>query len=84
MTDFLPRHIIILLAGTVMLSACAVDSGDANGVTITHSARHAGGAQWQADRHCAEYGKKAVLVRKGPIQSDNLVQSNVSEFECLD
>ena len=67
----------------VMLAACATQQGDETGVVIQHSSAHGGGAQWQADRHCAQFGKKAVLVQKAPKQSDYLVETNVSTFDCV-
>lgn len=64
-------------------AACSTQQGDKTGVVIQHSAAHAGGAQWQADRHCAQFGRKAVLAQKAPKQSDYLVETNVSLFDCV-
>ncbi len=66
-----------------LLAACSTQQGDETGVVIQHSAAHGGGAQWQADRHCGQFGKKAVLAQKAPKQSDYLVETNVSIFDCV-
>jgi len=66
-----------------LLAACSTQQADATGIVIQHSAAHAGGAQWQADRHCAQFGKKALLAQKAPKQSDYLVETNVSVFDCV-
>jgi len=75
---------VVALFAVFLLSACAVRSADENGITITHTARQPGAAQWTADRHCAKFGKRAVLVRKYPKQSNGIIpETNVSEFDCV-
>lgn len=81
------RHTLfaaLSLAAALLLSGCTGTlQSDENGITIEHSSHEAGLAQWKADKHCEQYGKKAVLVRKSPNQTTYLLQTNVSEFECV-
>jgi outer membrane biogenesis lipoprotein LolB len=79
----MPLRLFPAIAMLGLLAACSTQQGDETGVVIQHSAAHAGGAQWQADRHCAQFGKKAVLAQKAPKQSDYLVETNVSTFDCV-
>ncbi|NKB57151.1 MAG: hypothetical protein GKS00_12550 [Alphaproteobacteria bacterium] len=72
-------------AAVLLLSACTVKSGDANGISIEYTTRQFGVAEWTAKDHCAKFSKRAVLARKGPKQSNyGLVpQTNVAEFDCI-
>ena len=79
----MPLRLFLAIAMLGLLAACSTQQGDETGVVIQHSAAHAGSAQWQADRHCAQFGKKAVLAQKAPKQSDYLVETNVSTFDCV-
>jgi len=69
----------------LVLAACAVKSGDENGITVEYTTRQFGVAEWTAKDHCAKFGKQAVLMRKGPKQSNYglLPQTNVAEFDCV-
>lgn len=67
------------------LAACAVKSGDENGITVEYTTHQFGVAEWTAKDHCANFGKRAVLMRKGPTQSNYglFPQTNVAEFDCV-
>jgi len=74
-----------LIAAALFLSACAATGGDPTGIVVEHLATQPGAGQWRADRHCAQFGKRAVLARKGLKQSNSglIPQTNVSEFDCV-
>lgn len=74
---------LLALVLLILPAACAVQQGDETGIVIQHSAAHAGGAQYQASRHCAQFSRKAVLAQKAPRQSDYLVETNVSSYDCV-
>jgi len=78
------RRFLILTAG-LLLTACAVQSGDENGVSIEYMTHQPGIAQWTADKHCEKFAKRALLLRKGPRQSNYglIPQTNVAEFNCV-
>lgn len=69
----------------LLLAACAVQSGDENGISIEYTTHQPGVAQWTADNHCAKFGKRAVLMRKGPRESNYglIPQTNLAEFDCV-
>lgn len=72
-------------AALLLLAACAVQSGDENGISVEYTTHQPGVAQWTADNHCAKFGKRAVLMRKGPRQSNYglIPQTNLAEFDCV-
>ena len=69
----------------LFLAACSVQSGDENGGVVEYTTHQPGVAQWAADKQCKLHGKRAVLMRKGPLQSNNglIPQTNVAEFDCV-
>ena len=69
----------------LLLAACAASGANPNGITVEHLATQSGIGQWEAGRHCAQFGTRALLVRKGPKQSNYglIPQTNVSEFDCV-
>jgi len=75
----------LAVAALLFVAACAASVSSPNGITVEHAATQPGVGQWRADRHCAQFGKRAVLVRKGPKQSNYGLypQTNVSEFDCV-
>lgn len=80
-----PGTVAGLVFAASMLAACAVKSGDENGITIEYTTHQFGVAEWTANDHCEKFGKRAVLMRKGPKQSNYglLPQTNVAEFDCV-
>ncbi|PPR20353.1 MAG: hypothetical protein CFH40_01991 [Alphaproteobacteria bacterium MarineAlpha10_Bin3] len=74
-----------LAAVALLLGACAASGGNPGGIKVEHLATQPGVGQWTADRHCAQFGTRALLVRKGPKQSNYglIPQTNVSEFDCV-
>lgn len=76
---------ISAVAAAMLLGACAVKSGDENGVSIEYTTRQFGVAEWKAKDYCAQFGKRAVLMRKGPTQSNSglIPQTTVAEFDCV-
>lgn len=74
------------VAVPLLLAACAVTkTGDENGIVIEYTTHQPGVAQWKADNHCSQYGKSAVLARRGPRESNYglIPQTNVAEFDCV-
>ncbi len=79
------RYFIMVVATALLLGACAVKSGDEFGITIEYTTHQFGVAEWKANDHCSNFGKRAVLARKGPRQSNYglIPQTNVAEFDCV-
>jgi hypothetical protein len=75
---------LAVIGAALLAAGCAGTlRADENGIVIELGTHQPGAAQWQADMHCRQYGKKAVLVQKSPKQTTFLLESNVSEFECV-
>ena len=71
---------------TLLLAACAVRHASPEGITIEHDAKQPELAVIEADRHCAKYGKKAVLVKttaEAPSASLFYLSSSLSVFDCV-
>lgn len=76
--------IIVWIAAGVALAGCAQVEGDADRVVIRHLAYQPLLADTEAEGHCERFGKKAVRVRTGPIESGPLaVQVRTSAYECV-
>jgi hypothetical protein len=66
-----------------LVSACAA-TGDERSVTVEHGVNQFGVAETRAERHCAEFGRKALHVQTRPKESGFLgLQTTVSVFECI-
>jgi hypothetical protein len=71
---------------TLLLAACAVRHASPEGITIEHDAKQPELAVIEADRHCAKYGKKAVLIKttpEAPSASLFYLSSSLSVFDCV-
>jgi hypothetical protein len=70
----------------LLLSGCAVRHASPEGITIEHDTLQPELAAIDAERHCAKYGKKAVLVRttaEAPSASLFYLSSSLSVFDCV-
>jgi hypothetical protein len=70
----------------LLLAACAVRHASPEGITIEHDAKQPELAVIEADRHCARYGKKAVLAKttpEAPSASLFYLSSSLSVFDCV-
>jgi hypothetical protein len=70
----------------VLLAACAVRHASPEGITIEHDAKQPELAVIEAERHCAKYGKKAVLAKttpEAPSASLFYLSSSLSVFDCV-
>ncbi len=68
------------------LVGCAVRNASPDGITIEHDAFQPELAAVDAREHCAQYGKKAVLVGTShPAPSSSLLylNSSLSIFDCV-
>jgi hypothetical protein len=68
-------------------ASCAVRQATPDGITIVHNALHPEIADYEAQQHCAQYGKSAVLVETAPTPPslDTLfTRSNTSVFKCME
>jgi len=78
---------LILLVGVGLLVAgCAVRHASPDGITIEHDAYQPELAGVEAEEHCAQYGKKAVLVKtSAPAPSSSLLylNSSLSMYDCV-
>jgi hypothetical protein len=75
-----------LLAIMALITACAVRHAGPEGITIEHDAKQPELAAIEAERHCASYGKKAVLVTttpEAPSASLFYLSSSLSVFDCV-
>jgi hypothetical protein len=80
------RSLAIAAAIGLLLSACAVRHASPEGITIEHDTLQPELAAIDAERHCAKYGKKAVLVRttaEAPSASLFYLSSSLSVFDCV-
>jgi hypothetical protein len=70
----------------LLLSACAIRHASPDGITIEHDTLQPELAVVDAERHCAKYGKKAVLVTttpEAPSASLFYLNSSLSVFDCV-
>jgi hypothetical protein len=80
----------VAVIGLAMLPAfagCAVRDATPDGVTIVYNALHPQIADYEAQQHCAQYGKSAVLVETAPAPPslDTLfTRSSRSVFKCME
>jgi len=77
----------ILIVLGLVLSACAVREATSDRITIEHSAKQPLPAERQARRHCAQFGKQAVLESQtppGPSPSFLHLQARTSTFVCVE
>jgi hypothetical protein len=49
-------------------ASCAVREATPDGITIVHNALHPEIAEYEAQQHCAQYGKRAVLSKQLPLR----------------
>jgi hypothetical protein len=79
-------HLAVAATTLLLVSACAVRHASPEGITIEHDARQPELAVVDAERHCAKYGKKAVLVKttaEAPSASLFYLSSSLSVFDCV-
>jgi hypothetical protein len=78
---------VAVVVGLVLgLVGCAVRHASPDGITIEHDAYQPELAAVEAEEHCAQYGKKAVLVKtSAPAPSTSLLylNSSLSMYECV-
>jgi len=71
----------------LVLAGCAVRHETPEGIVIEHNALHPELADIEAQKHCARYGKKAVLVKRtaaAPSPSLLYMRSRVSIYDCVE
>lgn len=77
----------VLLVGLALwLSGCAVRKASPEGITIEHDALQPELAAADAEEHCAQYGKKAVLASTSPPAPSAaflFLNSSVSTYDCV-
>jgi hypothetical protein len=77
-------RLMILTFAVLGIAGCAIQSADENRIVIDHTAQQPGFAKWTAEAHCAEYGKRAVFLVKGPRETNGLVpETDVSIYDCV-
>jgi hypothetical protein len=77
---------VVLLGLALWLAGCAVRHESPDGITIEHDAYQPELAAVEAREHCAQYGKKAVLVGTSPpAPSASLLylNSSISMYNCV-
>jgi hypothetical protein len=80
------KHVVSAAILGLLLAGCAVRHASPEGITIEHDAKQPELAVIEADRHCAKYGKKAVLVKttaEAPSASLFYLSSSLSVFDCV-
>ena len=79
------RHAFVV--GLVLgLVGCAVRQASPDGITIEHDAFQPELAAVDAREHCAQYGKKAVLVgtsQPAPSSALLYLNSSLSIYDCV-
>ena len=86
MIEGVSMRIVVLLGLGVWLVGCAVRHASPDGITIEHDAYQPELAAIEAEEHCSQYGKKAVLVKtSSPAPSSALLylNSSLSMYDCL-
>ena len=71
---------------SLLIAACAVRHESPDGITIEHDAYQPELATVEAQKHCDQYGKQAVLVKTtAPAPSASLfyLESSLSVFDCV-
>jgi hypothetical protein len=79
-------RLVILLGIGLLLTGCAVRHASPDGITIEHDAYQPELAAIEAREHCAEYGKKAVLVGTSPAAPSSsllYLESRISMYNCV-
>jgi hypothetical protein len=69
-----------------LLAACAVRNESPDSITIEHDTFQPELAAIEAEKHCAKYSKKAVLVKttpEPPNASLVYLHSSLSVFDCV-
>jgi hypothetical protein len=77
---------VVLLGLALWLAGCAVRHESPDGITIEHDAYQPELAAVEAREHCAQHGKKAVLVGTSPpAPSASLLylNSSISMYNCV-
>jgi hypothetical protein len=75
------------LAVVPAFASCAVRDATPDGITIVYNALHPQIADYEAQQHCGQYGKSAVLVETAPAPPslDTLfTRSSRSVFKCME
>jgi len=76
-----------VVVGLVLgLAGCAVRQASPDGITIEHDAFQPELAAVDAREHCAQYGKKAVLVgtsQPAPSSALLYLNSSLSIYDCV-
>jgi uncharacterized lipoprotein NlpE involved in copper resistance len=75
-----------LLVFVLWLAGCAVRQESPDGIVIEHDAYQPELATVEAEKHCSQYGKKAVLVgTSAPAPSASLLylNSSISTYDCV-
>ncbi len=75
-----------LLVFVLWLAGCAVRHESPDGIVIEHDAYQPELAAVEAQEHCSQYGKKAVLVgTSAPAPSASLLylNSSLSTYDCV-
>ena len=79
-------RLVILLGVGLLLAGCAVRHESPDGITIEHDAYQPELATVEAQEHCAQYGKKAVLVGTSPAAPSSsllYLESRISMYDCV-
>jgi hypothetical protein len=79
-------RLALIVGFLLLIAACAVRHESPDGIIIEHDVYQPELATVEAQKHCDEYGKQAVLVKTtAPAPSASLfyLDSSVSVFDCV-
>lgn len=79
-------RVAALLGLALWLAGCAVRHASPDGITIEHDAYQPELAAIEAREHCAQFGKKAVLVKTSPPAPSAALlylNSSLSMYDCV-
>lgn len=80
-------RVAALIAGILaVVAACAIQEATPDGIAIVYNALHPQVADFEAQRHCNQFGKTAVLVETMPAPPSLetlFTRSSRSLFRCV-
>jgi hypothetical protein len=82
-----PAVAALMIAVAAGVGGCTVENASPDGITVEFNAYHPEFAQREAVRHCAQFGRKAVLVSSEPgtpSLSSLFTRQTVNVYQCVE
>lgn len=71
------------LLSVALLQGCSTVEADSDGIAIRHSAENRILIDRTAEKHCAQFGKKAVRVQRSPQESTYYFNTVTTKYRCV-